>query len=254
LPAGAACSGDGVAGYRVQSYMVPTSVDPSTLTYDSGGPAPQTTGSNFRQPLFKSDTTPYVNAAPNTGDGAIINIPNFKHSAWTIAELPAGDYFLGIACTQPSPNQAQIDKFWVGTVTIVASAADPNGFTWTATAATTTTTVATAATSTTLSTGSTTSTTSATGSTTSTTAGTVATTTSTTSSLSAAGGGTGGTNAAVGAAATGTGSDPGSTGSSPLASTGAHILLMLGAAFLLAYLGRVAVLLARPSSNGPTDR
>jgi hypothetical protein len=71
--------------------------------------------------------------------------------------------------------------------------------------------------------------------------------------LSAAGGGTGGTNAAVGAAATGTGSDPGSTGS-PLASTGAHILLMLVAAFVLAYLGRVAVLLARPSSNGPTDK
>jgi hypothetical protein len=29
---------------------------------------------------------------------------------------------------------------------------------------------------------------------------------------------------------------------------------MLVAAFVLAYLGRVAVLLARPSSNGPTDK
>jgi hypothetical protein len=158
LPSGAACTGDGVAGYRVQSYMVPSSVDPSTLTFDANGPHPQATGANFRQPLFKTDTTPYVNDAPNTGDAAIINIPNLTHSVWTINELPAGTYNLGIACTQPTPNQSQIDKFWVGTVTIVASGTDPNGFTWTTSGGTTTTTTAGGTTTTTTAGGTTTTT------------------------------------------------------------------------------------------------
>src|SRR5262245_42325291 len=40
LPTDAACTGDGNAGYRVQSFMVAASVDPSTLVYGELGPDP----------------------------------------------------------------------------------------------------------------------------------------------------------------------------------------------------------------------
>ena len=232
LPADSACTGDGVAGYHVQSYMVPASVDPSTLTYGELGPDPTGVGASFRQPLFKPNTDAYVNVGPNAGDGKVISIPSFDLHTFAIADLPAGAYKLGLACTKPAPNASQIDKFWVGDMTILASGTDPKGFTWTAAAAVTTTTttgVTGSSTSTTAGTGSTTSTTSATGATTTTTRPTT-TTTSAGSSVTTAT-----TSSVLGTSTPRTGSNVGPT-----------ILIAL----LLAVLGRMAILIARPSMNG----
>jgi hypothetical protein len=56
LPDGAACSGDSATGgYRVQSYMVPTSVDPATLVFGAAGPDPLGLGDNFAQALYDVD-------------------------------------------------------------------------------------------------------------------------------------------------------------------------------------------------------
>jgi len=49
LPSGAACGGDSAHdGYRVQSYIVPSGIDPSTLTFNSSGPVPAGRGATSR--------------------------------------------------------------------------------------------------------------------------------------------------------------------------------------------------------------
>ena len=64
------CPGDGIAGYKWTSYMVPASVDVATLTYNSGGPiAPS--GVAFAQPLFSSSGSPQVSKSPGLGDGLV---------------------------------------------------------------------------------------------------------------------------------------------------------------------------------------
>ncbi|MBA2608267.1 MAG: hypothetical protein H0U92_04985, partial [Actinobacteria bacterium] len=118
LPSGAACTGDSANdGYRVQSYHVPASVDPSTLTFDASGPIPNGVGANFRQPLYQTNSSPYVDAqtapaSPAPGPGPIVNIPAFDFSQYDATTLPAGTYNIGIACTKGSASPTQQDKFW----------------------------------------------------------------------------------------------------------------------------------------------
>jgi hypothetical protein len=130
LPAGASCGGDSANdGYRVQSYMVPASVDPSTLTFDASGPVPNTLGAGFRQPLYDTTGSPYVdaqtaNAAAPPGPGPIINIPDFNYGAVFVpGNIPAGAYNLGIACTQGPAGPNQMKEFWNVTKTFTTSAA-----------------------------------------------------------------------------------------------------------------------------------
>lgn len=239
LPSDAACSGDGLAGYRVTSYMVPASVDPGTLTYDTDGPQPSGLGADFRQPLWKTDTNPYTGQGPQTGDGKIINIPTFTVSVFTIDDVPAGDYKLGLACTKPAPDASATDKFWLGTITIVADGTDPNGFRWTSTAApvdpSSTTSSSTSTSTTVAGTGSSTTSTSTTlaGGATSTTSTTRVTTTSTTSGS--------------GTAATTPTTRP-SFVAATTARTGSNLLPIAFAAVVFAMLGRMFFLTARPAS------
>lgn len=138
LAANAACSGDSAAdGYRVQSYIVPKSVDPASLRFDANGPTPQSTGATHTQALFDIETTPYVNAQTAQKDddfqfGRIINIPAFAlgNDVWTIAELPAGEYNVGIACTLGPSSADQLDKFFNTVIQVEAAPADPGGFTF----------------------------------------------------------------------------------------------------------------------------
>ena len=107
LPTGAACPGDSANdGYRVQSYMVPVAVDPSTLEYDVSGPVPNSfgDGTSFRQPLYDVSTSPFIHAqttdaATSGAPGFIVNIPSFSYAVYRPGELPPGPYAIGIACT-----------------------------------------------------------------------------------------------------------------------------------------------------------
>jgi LPXTG-motif cell wall-anchored protein len=152
LPSGAACSGDSASSdYRVQSYMVPSSVDPASLTYGSQGPLPLGTGANYRQPLFTTTTQRYVNqttgvASSPGGGGQVPTLPGFNFAAAPFAGgpsfLPPGPYNVGIACT--SALGTVLDKYWNVVMTFATSAADsPSGLTWSVESASgTTTTVA----------------------------------------------------------------------------------------------------------------
>lgn len=133
LPDGAACSGDSTnGGYRVQSFMVPNSVDPRALTFGANGPRPPAVGAAFRQPLYMVSTKSYVNAATNLaerpgGPGVIINIPDFHFGVFEPAELPPGRYLVGIACTKGPESEDQLDRYWATEMDVGAAAGPAPG-------------------------------------------------------------------------------------------------------------------------------
>ncbi len=258
LPSGAACTGDSaLGGYRVQSYMVPDTVDPASLTFGSAGPVPSGIGAAFRQPLFDSNSTGYVDAQTAAatvegGPGPVVNIPGFQlgpQDVFVPGNIPAGTYNVGIACTLGPASATQLDKFWNTKLTVVVAASDvPAGVTWTAVPnqATTTTTSTTSTTSST----STTSTTIAGSTTTSDGVATTTTTTgdgsspstddsTTTTELLVATGGSPSGGAFVG----------GSVTSLPV--TGSSSTALVVWAVLLVTFGRMAVLLGRPPRIRP---
>jgi len=242
-PEGAACSGDSVAGYRAQSYMVPESVLPGSLTFANTGPLPPGSGAAFTQPLYSSLGSTWVNKTTAVTTGLLIGLPVLSF-AWAadvggITYLPAGTYNVGFACTKGVASATQLDKYWNTKLTIVAAAGDsPSGLTWTVPtgqsgttttlAATTTTTVAAATTTTTARA---TTTTTGAGTSTTTTSSGVTTTLFTNTTLFGTGSGSG----------SGSGGFNGSivnTGSSPLP-------IIIWAVLLLVF-GRMALLFGRP--------
>jgi hypothetical protein len=107
LPAGASCPGDSANdGYRVNSYMVPITLDPGSVTYDGLGPTPLTLGDagTFVQPLYDIATNSFASAqtadAAAPGEpGPIVNLPAFSFAVFAPGDVPPGRYHLGIACT-----------------------------------------------------------------------------------------------------------------------------------------------------------
>lgn len=237
-PVGAACSGDTTTdGYKVQSYMVPSSVNPSTLTFDSNGPIPTATGANYRQPMFSSGGTPVINRNTAVTTGLLTGLPTmsfalFGASGPTI--VPPGTYNLGFACTFGAAGAGQLDKYWNVQLTFATDNNDaPSKITWTVAGVQSTTT-----TSTTLAPTSTTTTVVGGSTTTSTTVGGGTSTTSTTVF-----GATTTTQVGSGAGATTT---IRSSGGGQLAATGGSPLPILLWAVLLLVFGRMAILLGRP--------
>ncbi len=258
LPVGAACTGDSASGgYRIQSYVVPAGVDPDTLTFGNQGPTPVGTGSSFRQPLFTTGTTRYVNIttgiAPTPGGGGPIpSTPGFSFAylgAAGATSLPAGAYNVGLACTTASAPGGNLDNYWNVQMTFAADPADtPAGVTWTVEdpAVTTTTTTTTTTTSTTT----TTTMKPPTGSSTTTTVkpptGSSTTTATTTTTTSVAGSPSSGTGSTTGGTTSG-GSPSGSSFAGPatLPPTGSSTTSLVVWGLLLVTFGRMAVLLGR---------
>jgi len=133
-PVGAACTGDTLAGYKVQSYMVPASVDPSTLTFNGSGPIPVATGnptpSAFREPLYSTTGTPIINKNVAVGTGLLTNLPPINFAVLAASDIPAGVYNLGYACTIGTAGPTQLDKYWNVKVSFGPDSLDPNGFSW----------------------------------------------------------------------------------------------------------------------------
>lgn len=130
LPLGAACTGDSANGmYRIESYLVPQSVDLDTLKFDSSGPVP--VAGEYRTVLYESDSNPYVSkltaqAIPAPGPGVIIQpLPSFNFAVYPAGFLEPGDYSIGIACTLgPPSNPDQLDKLWATGLTLATDPAD----------------------------------------------------------------------------------------------------------------------------------
>ena len=273
LPSNAACPGDSTNdGYRWQTYMVPSSVNPNSLTFNSAGPI---TASGFHKPLFTTAGDPVVNevtadkVAPAT-TGQIVNIPDMNFSVYAAGDIPADTYNIGIGCTLGAASSTQLSSFWNTAIVVTSSASDtgPAHIAWhldtTTTSSSTSSSTSTSSTSSTstssTSTSSTSTSTSSTSTTSTSTTSTSSTSTTSTSTTSTTADPAEDTVSTVGPSALGlsstTTSDPGAVlastesagsggGSGSLAFTGSRTTSLLAWAFVFIVLGRINLLLAR---------
>lgn len=104
LPGGAACPGDGTAGYRWQTFIIPNASDASQLVYVGGNPSigGSSTGIN---PLFSSGN-PIVDQNPALTTGAVtVAGTNFQLSVFPANTFTNnGIYKVGVACTDAAGN------------------------------------------------------------------------------------------------------------------------------------------------------
>ena len=100
LPPAASCPGDSMHDeWRVQSFIVPTDADVTTLNYSVIGP-----DGPSQYALFDLGTRPYTNqlTMANGGDGVqglISGVPMMSYGVLSPGMLPAGRYRIGISCT-----------------------------------------------------------------------------------------------------------------------------------------------------------
>ena len=215
------CPGDGLAGFKWSTYIVPSAVDVATLTYNNFGPVPPA-GVSSVFPLYSNvGSSPQINKLPGIGDGLVTGTPaeySFSALVGLTPPLPNGSYKIGYACHK----DGQTERYWQREITITNSTA--TGFDFTVAAApTTTTTVA----------GSTTTTTVA-GSTTTTVAGSTTTTTGSTTTTIA---GAAGPSTTLGFVTL--------PGFFPTTGSSSSGVIAFWAVMLLVF-GRITVLLARP--------
>lgn len=247
-PQGAACSGDSATGqYKVQTYMVPVSVEPSTLTFDSFGPLPAASGANYRQPLYSAVGTAFVNKTTAVSTGLLTGLPTFSF-AWVGADgttfLPAGTYNIGYACTKGQASATQLDRFWNMQLTVAADAQDaPSLLTWAVPAVSATTTTTTSSTTTTVA-GATTTTVAGAATTTTVRSGSTTTSSSTTSTVAGATT-TVASNTTLFGSGAGSGSGGGYNGTY-IATAGSSPTPIIVWAILLLVFGRMALLFSRP--------
>jgi hypothetical protein len=122
LGGSASCPGDGNAGYRWQTFMIPAAADiDATLTFGSSGPT--AVGSEFRQPLFDISGSPVVAKLPDIAvapatTGGISGIPNFNFEVFSPTNIPNGAYNIGVACTLGAAGATQLKSYWSQQITI----------------------------------------------------------------------------------------------------------------------------------------
>ena len=118
LPSGAECPGDSADDdYRVNSYMVPDSVDPLEVAYDGLGPTPNQARAGRRVPpaalrrqhdLLREH--PDGRTTENRATRASIQeLPLFDFDVFTPGDVPAGRYHVGIACTLAQRDRAPVE-------------------------------------------------------------------------------------------------------------------------------------------------
>jgi hypothetical protein len=122
LGGSASCPGDGNAGYRWQTFMIPAAADiDATLTFGSQGPTP--VGAEFRAPLFDTNGSPVVSELPDIAvapatTGGISGIPNFNFQVFAPGDIPNGTYKIGVACTLGVASATQLKSYWSQQITI----------------------------------------------------------------------------------------------------------------------------------------
>jgi hypothetical protein len=135
LPTGASCPGDVGHGDKWSTYMVNGSTDPSTLTFNNGGPRnpstlAQSSGATFYQPLYTPAGSPVSVQNPGSnpgGPGPIANISDVNLSVYVPGDVPAGVYNVGIACYLGAPSASQMTSYWNVQMTAATAAAGTGG-------------------------------------------------------------------------------------------------------------------------------
>ena len=115
-PSGAACSGTAPQGYRVESFIIDASVNPTTLTYDNLGPhAP---GGALAYPLFDTVGGQWSQKNPAlTPAGQVIDLTTINLQIFADADvLPTGDYKIGYACSLNGVAETASNRHWETTI------------------------------------------------------------------------------------------------------------------------------------------
>ena len=154
LGGSASCPGDGNAGYRWQTFMIPAAADiDATLTFGSSGPT--AVGTEFRYPLFDVSGSPVVQKLPDIAvapatTGGISGIPNFNFQVFSPTNIPDGAYKIGVACTLGVASVTQLKSYWSQQITITNDATNQDNakVDWIVTVVQTTTTTTAAPTTT----------------------------------------------------------------------------------------------------------
>jgi len=100
LPDGAACPGDSANdNYRVQSFLIPSRIDPGALTWSSIGPS-----GPGQIALYGTDTNQFVNSLTNRNPGpgqpgVIPTLGPLTFGVYDTSDISPGPYLMGIACT-----------------------------------------------------------------------------------------------------------------------------------------------------------
>jgi hypothetical protein len=128
LPTEATCPGDSAHDqWRVQTWIVPASVDPLTIGYGLRGPKDP-----GQWPMFDlyGAVVEQVTLPQNTAAGQpsfIPALPQMTFARFTTEMLPPGTYRVGVACTL----FREMASYWDVEIVVEASAADkPGGFVW----------------------------------------------------------------------------------------------------------------------------
>ncbi len=175
------CPGDTATGnYRWNTFMVPSSVDVGTMTYNNQGVITPD-GQPVRRPLFTaSGGSGLVNRNTAVTSGQIVGTSTVNFEVWAPGDIAPGSYKIGYACTKaPALGQpAETERFWQVELAVTADAAGGLAqIAWTTGTPTTTTTTTVAGATTTTTVAPTTTTTVAGVTTTTTVAGATTTTT-----------------------------------------------------------------------------
>ncbi len=116
------CPGDSsTGGYRWSTFMVPSTTDLATMTWNSTGPV-------GGQALISTAGDAIVSQNTDITTGNISGVPQFTWQYNSPTDFPAGTYKLGIACTLGTATQS----WWSKTVTVTTNAATggPAEFDW----------------------------------------------------------------------------------------------------------------------------
>jgi hypothetical protein len=109
---GATCSGaSSTNGYFVTGYLstVDITTNPGAFTWDATGPH---TATGVTQPLIDASHSTYVNRNTDnplpSGEGPVQNTGPMTWSDFTDADIPTGDYHIGLACV----HGTTLDRFY----------------------------------------------------------------------------------------------------------------------------------------------
>lgn len=130
FPSAQFCPGDAIAGYLWGTFLTSATNDPATLTFSTSGSPVGPSG--FSATLRDPFGTPIRNQNPGLTDGIISPPGQLSFSGASFASVPAGEYWIGIACTLADADGVnQNVRYWAAPITIEAvTGAGPNNFTF----------------------------------------------------------------------------------------------------------------------------
>ena len=129
LPAGAACTGGGAAGYRWDTFIASSSIDVGTLVFTDGPNVPPGTFTSVLTDTFGTEVKQkFPSASPA---GLISGIPQMNFNSLVGSGITSGTYKVGVFCSNlnaATPGSLDAGHYWEKLITVT----DASTMTWSA--------------------------------------------------------------------------------------------------------------------------